>query len=130
MTTASQVSVHATSRQYVFTPHDLGFRPERVWCPVPTSDHQTKPYDLPQTVRISTKDTPETGAKFSPSPYAVVVEGEGRRCFVGVKARRGWHRWNLVQFVVTANEVRVVIDLEGHTCPEQARSREKEVCSA
>lgn len=94
---------------------ELGFAPQRVWCPVPSPEHRTAPYAVPKTVRIGTKDTVEAGARFSPSPYAVLVESGERRAFVGIHADTGWHRWNDAAFDVTTRGVVARVDLEGHT---------------
>lgn len=94
---------------------EIGFAPKRVWCPAPSVEHRTASYPVPKTVRIGTKDTAEAGARFSPSPYAVLVESGRRRAFVGIQANAGWHRWNFVSFDVTAKGVAVHVDLEGHT---------------
>ncbi len=93
----------------------IGFAPKRVWCPAPSIEHRTAPYPAPGTIRIGTKDTAEAGARFSPSPYAVVVESGTHRAFIGVQAEAGWHRWNYAAFDVTSRGVRVRVDLEGHT---------------
>ena len=94
---------------------EIGFAPKRVWCPAPSVKHRTAPYPVPKAVRIGTKDTAEAGARFSPSPYAVLVENGRRRAFIGIQADAGWHRWNYASFDVTAKGVAVHVDLEGHT---------------
>jgi len=99
---------------------DIGFAPERVWCPAPSCRHRTRPYSVPKTVCIGTRDTDEAGARFSPSPYAVFAENGRRRVFVGVSADPGWHQWNYVSFEVTRQGVEVRVDLEGHTSPREA----------
>lgn len=99
----------------------MGFVPESVWCPVPSRTQRTEPYPVPKTVAISTRDTEEAACSFSPGPFSVVVLGQGRSCFVGVKADRGWHVWNTVEFAATRQGVEVRIDLEGHTSPEAAQ---------
>ena len=77
---------------------EIGFAPKRVWCPAPSWTHRTRPYSVPKTVSIGTRDTDEAGARFSPPPYAVLVEDGPRRAFVGVSADTGWHQWNYVSF--------------------------------
>lgn len=105
--------------EWVINNADLGFSPTAVWNPSPASDHRTAPYPVPQTLRIGIRINALTSAKFSPPPMAVVVEGEGVRCFLGIKADAGWHRWNEVDFAVTAEGVKLSIDLEGRTDPEE-----------
>jgi len=99
---------------------EIGFEPKRVWCPTPSYHHRTRPYSLPKTVSISTHSTEEAGARFSPSPYAVIVENGRRRAFVGVSADAGWHQWNHVSFDVNPQGVTVRVDLEGHTPMREA----------
>ncbi len=98
----------------------IGFAPARVWCPSPTYQHRTAPYPVPQKIVLGMGHTATASSRFSPSPYAVIVEEGGRRCFVGVKATKGWHRWNTVSFAASRHGVRVEVDLEGHTSPSQA----------
>lgn len=94
---------------------EIGFAPQRVWCPAPSVEHRTAPYPVPKTVRIGTKDTAEAGARFSPSPYVVLVENDRHRAFIGIQADARWHRWNYATFAVTATGIVVRVDLEGHT---------------
>ncbi len=104
------------------TADDLGFVPERVWNPSPSRAHRTEPYPVPQALRIGIQGNQETGAKFSPPPFAVEVEGDGdgARTLLSVAADAGWHRWNEVVFETQADEVVCSIDLEGHTSPAEA----------
>lgn len=99
---------------------ELGFQPERVWSPSPSRMHRTEPYALPHAIMIAARATEETGAKFSPPPYAVVFEGAGRMALVAVGAARGWHVWNFAEFRASGAEVTVTLDLEGHTKPKCA----------
>ena len=105
------------------SPAELGLKPRRVWNPSPSNRHRTKPYDLPQSLSIGIYGNELTGAKFSPPPFAVVVEGDdGQSVLIAVAADAGWHRWNGVDFAVDDNGVRITIDLEGHTSPGEAIS--------
>lgn len=100
---------------------DLGFTPCTVWNPSPSRDHRTEPYPLPQTLRAGIFGTRESGSKFSPPPFAVVLESAGgERLLVNVVADSGWHRWNWVDFVADSDCLKVVIDLEGQTSPKEA----------
>ncbi len=104
----------------VFSAGDLGFQIQRIWNPSPSDAHRTDPYPVPQRIRIGVVDTPESGAKFSPPPFAVVVEGPaGEQALVAVTARPGWHRWNQAVFEATADGISVSLDLEGHTRPRE-----------
>ncbi len=94
---------------------ELGFIPTRVWNPSPSQSHDTRPYPLPKTIRTGTRVTQESGAKFSPAPFAVVVQGRTEQCLVCVQADAGWHQWSFVEFQVDSAGVEVRIDLEGHT---------------
>jgi hypothetical protein len=95
----------------------LGFEPEAVWNPSPSRAHSTGPYPVPQSISIGIRGNSLTSARFSPAPMAVIVEGGGRRCFVGIAADTGWHRWNEVRFEVTAQGVQITVDLEHRTAP-------------
>jgi len=95
----------------------IGFAPERVWNPSPTVGHRTDPYDVPQRLQMGIRITEETGAKFSPPPFAVVVEAAGRQALVAVGADAGWHLWNQVDFAAGTRGVKALIDLEGHSDP-------------
>lgn len=81
------------------------------------SDHA---YQVPPAIDIATKGNPLTNAKFSPPPIAIVLEGGGRRWFLGIAADAGWHRWNKATFSATPDGVRVTVDLEGQTPPASA----------
>ena len=94
---------------------ELDLAPERVWNPSPSADHRTEPYPLPKRIEMGIRGTDESGAKYSPPPFAVVVEGEGRSALVSVVAEGGWHRWNQAVFETNAGGVTVTLDLEGHT---------------
>ena len=100
----------------------IGFTPRRVWNPSPSADHRTAAYDVPQRIEISTRVTAQSGAKFSPPPYAVVVEGDGDKALVAVAADAGWHVWNDVDFVSDSESVRAEIDLEGQSDPGEVMS--------
>jgi len=99
----------------------LGFEPKRLWNPSPSERHRTEPYEIPARVEIGVRGTPESGARFSPPPFAVIVEADAKRALVAVSADRRWHRWNKAVFVATAAGARVEIDLEGMTDPNDAR---------
>jgi hypothetical protein len=61
----------------------------------------------------------DTGAKFSPPPFAVVMESSTQRALVSVVAEPGWHLWNAVRFEGAADgSLCVSIDLEGRSAPE------------
>src|SRR5690606_31050365 len=77
---------------------ELGFSPALLWNPSPSSDHRITPYPVPQSFPIGIRVNPFTSSKFSPPPMAVVLEGGGRRWFLGVVADAGWHRWNEIVF--------------------------------
>lgn len=103
------------------SPAELGLVPSRVWNPSPSREHRTEPYALPQSLHIGIFGNELTSAKFSPPPFAVIVEdAEGRMALVSVAADDGWHRWNGVDFEAQADRVRVAIDLEGQTSPTEA----------
>jgi hypothetical protein len=97
------------------TARALRFTPARVWNPSPSIRHRTSPYDVPKSLRIGVLDNEDTSAKYSPPPFAVVVEGDDKKTLVVVAADTGWHRWNNIDFKVTATKVTVAIDLEGRT---------------
>ncbi|MDO9542235.1 MAG: hypothetical protein Q7J98_07930 [Kiritimatiellia bacterium] len=104
------------------TNETIGFVSSRVWNPSPSNQHRTEPYDLPMTIRIGIESTEETFAKFSPAPFAVVVERDNRKALVAVTAEPGRHCWNQVDFRVQEDGIEVKIDLEGHSNPvEMAR---------
>jgi hypothetical protein len=98
----------------------LGFELDQIWCSSPSRSHRTAPYPVPKTVRIGTQSTDEAAARFTPPPYAVIVEGNGGRCLVTLEADPGWHRWNFAAFSATAKGLTVSVDLEGHTPPQEA----------
>ncbi len=94
---------------------ELGFVPDSVLCPIPTRVHEVKPYPVPKVVKIGIRDTEDTGAKFTPSPMAVVVMNDRCKVLVCVGASRGKHLWTFVDFRVKRGGVTVEIDFEGHT---------------
>lgn len=100
---------------------EIGFIPETIWNPSPSVDHRTDPYPVPQALRIGMCGNALTSAKFSPPPMAVVLEGGGRRWFLGIGADAGWHRWNEATFEAGAEGIRIVLDLEGMTDPASAK---------
>ncbi len=99
---------------------ELGFIPEQIWSPSPSVDHRTSPYRVPKKIMIGIRGSQETGAKFSPPPYAVIIMGGGRRLFVGIRAEAKWHLWNSAFFNATKKGIEVKIDLEGHSDPHEA----------
>jgi hypothetical protein len=101
------------------SPGDFGFIPEQVWNPSPSVRHRTAPYELPMTVTTGIQGNEVTGAKFSPPPFAVELEGRGERALVAVAADAGWHLWNEVVFDCCREEVQVKIDLEGNSPPRE-----------
>jgi len=101
-------------------PSELGFTPKAIWCVSPSKKHRTAPYRLPKKIILGCVESYESRAKLTPPPFATIVEGEGQRCLVSVKARPGWHRWNIVTFAATQRQVEVIIELEGHTAPARA----------
>jgi len=93
----------------------------RLWCPIPTANHVLQPRPLPCRVTLDVgAQSPDNGAKFSPPPFAVVLESVDSRYLIVVRATAGWHRWHEVVFDATAERLRVTIDLQGQTDPEQA----------
>ena len=114
-------SVHHEHLRAEITIDHLGFRPERIWNPSPSVRHRTAPYPLPHTAVIGMAGNAETGAKFSPPPFAVALEGRGRKALVAVAARAGWHRWNEAVFQADSRRVQVLLDLEGHARPDEAQ---------
>ncbi len=104
------------------TPEDLGFRPDRIWNPSPARDHRTEPWPLPKTLAIGIFGNEDTGAKFSPPPFAVGIIGKGRQTLLAVGADAGWHLWNEIEFIADTEGVTVRIDLEGHSDPEEVAS--------
>jgi len=102
---------------------DLGFRPTWIWCPSPGTEGKTTPHPVPKTLTLGTQGNPDVTCKFTPLPPAVVVGNDTKRCLVAVGARRGWHRWNFVDFTATRDVLKVRIDFEGHTDPASAREK-------
>jgi len=105
---------------YTVTANMLGFAPEQVWNPSPSHQHRTTPYPVPKRLEMGLRGTPESGAKYSPPPFAVVVEQGDRRTLVAVGSEPGWHRWNQAVFDTAAGGVTVTLDLEGMTDPALA----------
>ncbi|MCX6993985.1 MAG: hypothetical protein NT011_12700 [Kiritimatiellaeota bacterium] len=99
------------------TAETIGFMPSRVWNPSPSEQHRTEPYDLPMTIQIGIYPTKETSAKFSPAPFAVIVERDEYKALVAVVAEPGRHCWNQVDFHAQEDGIEVKIDLEGHSNP-------------
>ncbi|MFW6060750.1 MAG: hypothetical protein ACODAQ_11255 [Phycisphaeraceae bacterium] len=105
----------------VVTPEQLGIAPTQVWNPSPSSAHRGEPYDLPQTLTVGVRGDALSASKFSPPPFAVILESaDGRRVLINVAADAGWHRWNAVEFESRAEGVTVTIDLQGRTSPREA----------
>lgn len=103
---------------------ELGFAVKNVWNPSPSRHHRVEPYPVPKVLRIGVAGTEETGAKFSPPPFAVVAQGDaGVQTLVVLAADPGYHLWNSVDFNATAEGVSVSADLEGHTNPASLRKR-------
>lgn len=117
----ARVPVVHKGRDYLvadITSKILGFSPKKVWCSSPSVLHRTSPYPVPKSIRMGIRGSDEAGAKFTPPPFAVVVENgakEKERVLVTVKAHRGWHVWNFIEFKTTCRGTKVIIDLEGHT---------------
>ncbi len=107
--------------KFTATPEHLGFRPERIWNPSPSVRHRTAPYSLPRSLAIGPAQNEETGAKFSPPPFAVVLEAGNSKTLVAAAAEPGWHRWNEAVFHASECGVTVSLDLEGHTAVEEAQ---------
>jgi hypothetical protein len=97
------------------TAKQLGYTPQQVWSASPSVQFE-RTYDVPKTLRVGMSFAfEESGTRFSPPPYAVVVIGDGHATLVTVAAAKRWHRWNTVRFRVTVRGVEVRIDFEGHT---------------
>ncbi|MBN1555144.1 MAG: hypothetical protein JXA11_10390 [Phycisphaerae bacterium] len=102
------------------SPKMLGFSPARVWNPSPDNLHRTEPYDVPQRIEIGMRTTATSAARYSPAPYAVVVQNDTHKALIAVSARRGWHQWSFASFDAAWSGVTVKLDLEGRTPPEKA----------
>lgn len=102
------------------SPQELGFVPTAVWNPSPTIYHVTDPWPLPKEIVIGPEITEETGSRFSPPPFAFVVENTSQKALVAVSADAGWHRWNEMTIQAAPDRITVKLDLEGKTPPEQA----------
>jgi len=105
--------------QLTLSASELGFAPLTIWNPSPSVHHRLTPYDVPQKIHLGMRDNEHTAAKYSPAPYAVLIEAGEQRAFVGVVADDGWHRFNDVYFEATETAVTVTIDLEGRTDPAE-----------
>ncbi|MCX8081870.1 MAG: hypothetical protein N3D17_00475 [bacterium] len=101
-------------------PVEIGFTPEKIWCPSPSNDHRTEPYDIPCKIVIGNRITSQTGAKFTPLPFSVALIGKDKKVLLYIKAKKGWHLWNFVEFKATSSSIEVSVDLEGHTNPAKA----------
>lgn len=97
----------------------LGFRPEKIWNPSPSRNHRTEPWPLPKTLVVGIYGNEDTGAKFSPPPFAVGIIGGNHTVLLAVVADAGWHLWNEIVFAADADGITVRIDLEGHSEPEE-----------
>lgn len=103
------------------SPKTLGFSPTHVLCPIPSRKHHTAPYPVPKSITIGTIDSAEIGAKLTPGPFAMVIKNKTMESLVCVRADRGWHRWNFIEFITRRDGVEVRIDFEGRTPLKQAR---------
>lgn len=114
-----QIHFTQTATQLIATlpAQALGFRPARVWNPSPSIHHRTAPYEVPKSLGIGVRDTTETAARYSPPPFAVVIEAAEQQTLVVVAADPQWHRWSHIDFQVTDQELAIAIDLEGRTRP-------------
>lgn len=101
------------------TAEALGFRPEQIWNPSPSRNHRTEPWPLPKTLVVGIHGNDDTGAKFSPPPFAVGIIGGGRTVLLNVAADAGWHLWNEIVFAADSDGIAIRIDLEGHSEPEE-----------
>ncbi len=102
------------------SPAEIGFKPSAIWCISPAKDHRTAPYPLPQKIVLGCVESFESRAKFTPPPFAAIVESGDAKCLISVKAKRGQHNWNIVVFSATNRSVSVTIELEGHTPQKKA----------
>ncbi|MCC7350558.1 MAG: hypothetical protein IT446_08325 [Phycisphaerales bacterium] len=102
------------------TVKEIGFTATAVWNPSPSMSHRTEPWPVPKEIVIGPKITQDSGSRFSPPPYAVVVENGEQKALVAIDADAGWHRWNDVTFMVDQSGVTVKLDLERQTPPGRA----------
>ena len=65
---------------------ELGLTPAAIWNPSPSVQHRTEPYDVPMDLHIGVRGNEQTGAKYSPPPFAVVVESPDQTALVAVAA--------------------------------------------
>lgn len=100
---------------------ELGFVPEKIWSPSPSVEHNTAPYPVPKELIIGIRGNKETGAKFSPPPFAVIIHGKDKKIFAGMYAEQKWHLWNTAFFKATRSGVKIGVDLEGHSIPENLK---------
>jgi hypothetical protein len=98
---------------------DLGLKPREIWNPSPTVRHRREPWPFPKTIRIGTLGNEDTGAKFSPPPYAVGISDGEVEVLLSVEADAGWHLWNHVDFIGEGDTVTVSVDLEGASSPAE-----------
>lgn len=102
-------------------PHRFPFSVKRIWNPSPSAAHRTEPYDVPHAFDIGIFGNEETASRFSPPPFAVIVEGGEKRAVILLVADAGWHVWNNAVFEATSDGAVIVrVDLEGRTPPEAA----------
>lgn len=112
------MSIHKQLLLAKISASELGFKPTRIWNPSPSDQHRVTPYDLPMKITIAMRGTPETAAKYSPPPMAVVVENDERMALVSIAAKPGWHHWNRVVFNALKTSLNIDLDLEGHSDPK------------
>jgi hypothetical protein len=98
----------------------IGFPCHAAWNPNPSLQHRTSPYPLPIRLTLGMSDNEHTASRFSPPPFAIIVQGDCVQALVQVTADPGWHRWNQVEFAVSRDEVVIRIDLEGQSSPGEA----------
>lgn len=106
-------TVAGNSLKAVITTEHLGFKPQKIWNPSPSTEHRITPYPLPRSLAIGIAGNKDTNAKFSPPPYAVVLEARGHKALVVAIAKPGWHRWNEAVFAASSRGVQVELDRSG-----------------
>jgi hypothetical protein len=97
---------------------DLGFKPTHVWNPSPSYEHRVTPYELPMDIIIGLKGNRITCAKYSPPPFALILENKDQKALISVACKPGYHFWNQVDFFNKLTGSVVEIDLEGHSDPK------------